>query len=202
MAFLKNIRIGEHYHRTLTESTVIEYNPTTKKIDTKLLPVNTDVIGRLRQRSRSNGGPNITVEAVVVHNTDVPGVKAGYKIITNRYGMSIVPWSLAAPEDLRRDSEITVFETVTPKKYLSIGQDKNNIVSIGYQEDIENSGLFMKDAEFPPMVDGVSSAIVNGVFMIFTSAEDYDIVLMFRNLEDVNPEEILEEFKAKRTFSI
>lgn len=190
----EKIQLGQHIHRSLVDSTVVSFNRASGKIETDMEDVPAELVPMLRNRARARTGPNIPVETFFIHEKE--DKQAAYKITTNRYGITTVPWSLVAPEDLRKDYTIIAFKTKRPGEYLTIASG-DTIVGACFQN--ENDGPVICDAKLD-LVDGLISAKVDDVYFIFSSEEDCEVLYAFRDIEDIVPDYIFAEFKANRKF--
>ena len=195
------IQLGQHYNRSLQDSAVIQYNPEDRKIEIVNKAVPSEHVQVLRNRIKNSGvGPNIVMEAMVIHDTDQENL-ASYRITTNRYGLTVVPWSLVNPEETRKDADIISFETKDTDRILTISRNQSSIVSATYQ--YANDGGLLYDTMLKlPEGENTVSAIINDKLYIFYSDVGFDIVLIFNDLGEKTASEIFEEFKANRTFLI
>lgn len=195
------IQLGQHYNRSLQDSAVIQYNPEERKIEIVNKAVPSEHVQVLRNRIKNSGvGPNIVMEAMVIHDTDQENL-ASYRITTNRYGLTVVPWSLVNPEETRKDADIISFETKDTDRILTISRNQSSIVSATYQ--YANDGGLLYDTMLKlPEGENTVSAIINDKLYIFYSDVGFDIVLIFNDLGEKTASEIFEEFKANRTFLI
>ena len=195
------IQLGQHYNRSLQDSAVIQYNPEDRKIEIVNKAVPSEHVQVLRNRIKNSGiGPNIVMEAMVIHDTDQENL-ASYRITTNRYGLTVVPWSLVNPEETRKDADIISFETKDTDRILTISRNQSSIVSATYQ--YANDGGLLYDTMLKlPEGENTVSAIINDKLYIFYSDVGFDIVLIFNDLGEKTASEIFEEFKATRTFLI
>ncbi len=195
------IQLGQHYNRSLQDSAVIQYNPEDRKIEIVNKAVPSEHVQVLRNRIKNSGiGPNIVMEAMVIHDTDQENL-ASYRITTNRYGLTVVPWSLVNPEETRKDADIISFETKDTDRILTISRNQSSIVSATYQ--YANDGGLLYDTMLKlPEGENTVSAIINDKLYIFYSDVGFDIVLIFNDLGEKTASEIFEEFKATRAFLV
>ena len=195
------IQLGQHYNRSLQDSAVIQYNPEDRKIEIVNKAVPSEHVQVLRNRIKNSGvGPNIVMEAMVIHDTDQENL-ASYRITTNRYGLTVVPWSLVNPEETRKDADIISFETKDTDRILTISRNQSSIVSAAYQ--YANDGGLLYDTMLKlPEDENTVSAIINDKLYIFYSDVGFDIVLIFNDLGEKTASEIFEEFNATRAFLV
>lgn len=195
------IQLGQHYNRSLQDSAVIQYNPEDRKIEIVNKAVPSEHVQVLRNRIKNSGiGPNIVMEAMVIHDTDQENL-ASYRITTNRYGLTVVPWSLVNPEETRKDADIISFETKDTDRILTISRNQSSIVSATYQYATDGGLLYDTMLKLPEGENTVS-AIINDKLYIFYSDVGFDIVLIFNDLGEKTASEIFEEFKATRAFLV
>lgn len=193
-----NIQIGQHFNRSLTDSAIVQYNVAENKVEIINSQVPQDHVPVIRERARScSSGPNLPVEAMLVHKTK-HDTTAAYRITTNRYGITVVPWSLVTPEEIRKDATIIAFQTEDSDRVLTISKDKN-IISASFQYPDDGSMLF---DSFIARNEGqaVSSAIVKDTLYIFCSENEYDLILMFNDWGNKDPADLVREFTETRTF--
>ena len=201
---IKAIQLGQHFNRSLVDSAVVQYNISSKSVEIVNKGVPAEHIPVLRNRIKNSGiGPNVTTEVMIVHDTndENPSI-APYRITTNRYGLTIVPWSLVNPEEVRKDAAIISFETKDSDRILTISRDESKGITSATYQYASDSGLLYDTMLRLPEGETVTSAIINDKLYIFCSDAGYDIIIIFNDLGEKTASEIFEEFRANRTFLI
>lgn len=189
------IQLGQHVHRSLVDATVVSFNKETKKIEIDVQDLAPELVPILRNRARSRSGPNIPVEVFIAY--DAGDKHLAYKVTTNRYGVTAVPWSMVSPEDLRKDTTILAFKTKKEGEYLTLATG-DTIVGASYQNEKDTQVIC--DAK---LAEGdLFSAMIDGVFYIFDATSGYNILYVFRDLDDINPEHVFAEYSANHRFTL
>lgn len=194
------IQVGQHFNRSVIESTVLSLNVSEKRLEMSQKLVDQEHIPVLRQRARTARSANLVVEGFLVHKVDSDS-SASYKITTNKYGITVIPWSLVTPEEMRKDATIIAFESMDDDRVLTISRDET-LVSAAFQYNDEARLVYDTLIKRDEEGSSVSSAIINNALYVYTSEQDYDLVLIFPEIGEIDPEAVVEEFRAKRTFTI